>query len=85
MSTVKVTVELSPWMADHLAVLADPADPANPDLASVLVKLADHAQQGVYRPGAWERDWLCQAFGYEWLDRVEPDPASTCGHVRPRR
>lgn len=43
----------------------------------VLEQLADHAQQGVYRPGAWERDWLCQVFSDEFLDRLEPgDPYS---------
>ena len=41
----------------------------------VLLELADHAQQGVYRPGAWERGWLCQAFGDDWTEYLEPgDP-----------
>jgi hypothetical protein len=69
---VQVTITLSAEHARHLAVLADPeSGPAG--VALVLATLADHAQQGVYRPGAWERDWLIQVFGDEWLTRVEPD------------
>lgn len=56
----------------------------------VVVKLIDHAQQGVYRPGAWERDWLIQAFGDDWTEYLEPgDPygRANCEHIfrRPRR
>jgi hypothetical protein len=54
------------------------------DVAGVLEELADHAQQAVYRPGAWEREWLCQAFGYEWLDYLEPDPQAPDIYQRPR-
>jgi hypothetical protein len=71
MSDVTVTVLLPAEVARRLAVLAHP-DALEP-AAAVLVILADHAQQGVYRPGAWERDWLIQVFGDEWLDRLEPD------------
>jgi hypothetical protein len=56
----------------------------------VIERLADHAQQGVYRPGAWEREWLRQAFGDEWTMYLEPgDPygRSDCEHIfqRPKR
>lgn len=56
----------------------------------VVLKLIDHAQQGVYRPGAWERDWLMQAFGDDWAAYLEPgDPYGRvdCAHIfqRPRR
>ncbi len=56
----------------------------------VVGTLIDHAQQGVYRPGAWERRWLCQAFGDEWLARLEPgDPYGRDGNGsmfnRPRK
>jgi hypothetical protein len=44
-----------------------------PDLEAVIFELLDHAQQGVYRPGAWEHAWICQAFGEGWLANVEPD------------
>ena len=31
--------------------------------------------QGVYRPGSWERPWLTQAFGEDFLAKLEPgDP-----------
>ena len=56
----------------------------------VVLELIDHAQQGVYRPGAWERDWLIQAFGNGWTEYLEPgDPygRANCEHIfrRPRR
>jgi hypothetical protein len=56
----------------------------------VVLCLIDHAQQGVYRPGAWERDWLCQAFGRGWTSYLEPgDPYGRDGgeHIfqRPKR
>jgi hypothetical protein len=70
---VTITVQLPRDWVRNLRTLVDPASGLD-DVAAVLVELADHAQQGVYRPGAWEREWLCQAFGYGWLERVEPDP-----------
>lgn len=43
--------------------------------ARVLLQLADHAHQGVYRNGAWEQQWVVQAFGDGWLECTEPgDP-----------
>jgi hypothetical protein len=71
-SEVEVTVTLPAEVAQRLAVLSPDSVSAEP-VAEVLAMLADHAQQGVYRPGAWERDWIMQAFGDEWLTRVEPD------------
>jgi hypothetical protein len=62
----RLIVELSARTVDLLRVLGDPTE--------VLQRLADHAQQGVYRPGAWERDWIVQAFGDEFLDLLEQDP-----------
>ncbi len=62
----RITVELDGRAVDRLRVLGDPAE--------VLARLADHAQQGVYRPGAWERGWIVQAFGDEFLDLLEQDP-----------
>ncbi|HXM54678.1 MAG TPA: hypothetical protein VOB72_04750 [Candidatus Dormibacteraeota bacterium] len=70
---VSITVWLPEAWARNLGPLVDPERGLD-DVAAVLAELADHAQQGVYRPGAWEREWLCQALGYDWLDRVEPDP-----------
>lgn len=43
-------------------------------LDDVIHGLIDHAQQGVLRPGAWERGWLAQAFGLDFLSKLEADP-----------
>ena len=75
-TAVTVTLELSKRVADLLAVLTI-GEYAPEDLRGVLLELIDHAQQGVYRPGAWERGWLMQAFGDEWLSGLEPDTERT--------
>jgi hypothetical protein len=80
---VSITVQLPEEWARNLEALVDPASGLD-DVAAVLVELADHAQQGVYRPGAWEREWLCRAFGYGWLERLEPDPEHPDIFERPR-
>lgn len=67
-AVASVTVELSARTAELLRVLGDPAE--------VLEQLADHAQQGVYRPSAWEREWLVQAFGPMFVDKLETDPGA---------
>lgn len=74
---VAVTLTVSPVVAELLAVLddGDVNDPIEVQVRRVLRRLADHAQQGVYRPGAWERNWLAQVFGDEFLARLCPgDP-----------
>lgn len=68
----EITILISDEDAARLAVLLDP-EQGMVKLEDVVAELADHAQQGVYRPGAWERGWLCQAFGDDWLARVVPD------------
>ena len=76
MPEIKITV--SDEVAERLAVLTGPslltdtatvADAARDALAVMI----DHAQQGVYRPGAWERNIVCAIFGDDWLERLEPD------------
>ena len=74
--TVSVTLELSQRVADLLTCLTR-GQFAPQDLRGVLMELIDHAQQGVYRPGAWERPWLEQAFGYDWQAGLEPDTDDT--------
>lgn len=71
-----LTVELSPSQLKLLQVLGDPV--------AILAELVDHVVQGVERPGAWERQWLCQALGYDWLERLEQDP-DCAWHVRPKK
>ena len=70
---MKVTINLSARVAALLAALDERGD-----VKSVIDKLIDHAQQGVYRPGAWERDWIVQAFGDEFEARLETDPETPC-------
>jgi hypothetical protein len=80
---VTIAVTVPPWVAERLSALIDPGQ-GLADLPAVVGRLLDHVQQGVYRRGAWEREWLCQAFGDRWLERMEPDPGSPY-HDRPRR
>lgn len=74
--SVQIKLEVTDVVAGLLAVLhpSETLDP-NTKVQQVIERLIDHAQQGVYRPGAWERDWLRQAFSSEFEDRLEPgDP-----------
>jgi hypothetical protein len=70
---MNLSLEISPKVAALLAVLHDGQLTGEAAVGDVLRKLIDHAQQGVYRPGAWEREWICQAFGDEWLAQMRPD------------
>ena len=68
-----ITVKISDIDYRLLSVLCDGG--AFTSVEEIVLNLIDHAQQGVYRPGAWERMWLCQAFGDDWLDKLKPgDP-----------
>jgi hypothetical protein len=59
----------------HAKAHAPRAETLEQRCARVLLQLADHAQQGVYQNGAWERKSVVQAFGDGWLERTEPgDP-----------
>lgn len=72
---VIVTVPLHPRVAALLSVLIGP-DTGITDLQGVLLEIVDHVQQGVYRPGSWERGWLEQALGSDWQVRLEDDPGT---------
>lgn len=75
MAEKTIRVKVSPVVFDLLRVLGNDEI----DVKGVIERLIDHAQQGVYRPGAWEREWVCQAFGHDWIDNlVAGDP-----HGRP--
>jgi len=85
----RITIELGEIQYRLLEVLTH-GDGAPDSVDGVVAQLLDHAQQGVYRPGAWERAWLCQAFGSEWTRYLEPgDPWGRAGgerlFERPRR
>ncbi|SRR6266511_1638084 len=73
----KITVEVSEVHFRLLSVLCDTWCETVED---VIAKLINHAQQGVYRPGAWERMWLTQAFGDDWTEKLVPgDPYGQSG------
>ena len=80
---VTVTLTLRAETAELLSVLGR-TEYGPGDLQGVLMQLVDHARQGVQRPGAWEREWLCSAFGYDWPDLLECDP-EVRHHDRVRR
>ncbi len=85
----RITIDMDDTVAALLEVLTH-GEYAPQSVEDVVSKLIDHAQQGVYRPGAWERDWLRQAFGDDWTEYLEPgDPygRENCEHIfrRPRR
>ena len=70
----KLIVEVDDVVYSLLEVLARGPSGLG-SVEGVVHELIDHAQQGVYRPGAWERDWLTQAFGSEFVHLLEPgDP-----------
>ena len=69
---MKITIEVSEVVYGFLEVLAKAEEATVEDVVGELV---DHAQQGVYRPGAWERQWLMQVFGEDFTRYLEPgDP-----------
>jgi hypothetical protein len=64
---MKITLNIPPIRVALLATLDESGS-----VKAVVEKLIDHAQQGVYRPGAWEREWLIQAFGDDFISKLEP-------------
>jgi hypothetical protein len=85
----KITIELDEIPYQLLQVLTCGLY-APQSVEDVVGRLIDQAQQGVYRPGAWERDWLYLAFGDQWTAYLEPgDPygRANCENIfqRPKR
>ena len=75
----RITIEIEDIGYGLLEVLTR-GSYAPASVEGVVAQLIDHAQQGVYRPGAWERDWLRQAFGGDWTQYLEPgDPYGRSG------
>ena len=62
----KITIEVSDTVYSLLEVLLEDGN-----VEQVVTLLVDHAQQGVYRPGAWEREWIVSAFGPDFMERLE--------------
>ncbi len=84
-----ITVEVDATVYGLLQVLTK-GQHAPKTVEDVVLQLIDHAQQGVYRPGAWERNWLISAFADDWIEHLEPgDPygSPNCDHIfqRPKR
>jgi hypothetical protein len=70
----RITIEVSDTVYQLLKVLGN-ADGGGYTVKDVVETLVDHAQQGVYRPGAWERDWIERVFSEGWQEHLEPgDP-----------
>jgi hypothetical protein len=89
LKTKRITIQLSAVDYSLLQVLTC-GEYAPQSVEEVVDKLLDHVRQGVYRPGAWERGWLCQAFGDDWTEYLEPgDPygRANCESIfqRPKR
>lgn len=61
----KITIDLNDDIAAYLNLL----EPSGVEAA--LARLAHSAADGIRRPGAWEREWLSQAFPEnEFMGRV---------------
>jgi hypothetical protein len=74
---MRLILDLDDKVLERLNVLGSPIE--------VLVTLADHAQQGVYRPASWERNWLAAVYPIEdWEHKVERDPENPY-FERPKR
>jgi hypothetical protein len=71
MPTKQVTIELTEATYALLAVLSPTGN-----VADVLGTLADHAADGLSRPGAWERDWVSRVPWEveDWEELLTVDP-----------
>jgi hypothetical protein len=65
---VKLTLDLSESTLRLLEVVG------NGHAETALLALVERATQGVTRPGCWERAWVRQVFGDEWIEQMEEDP-----------
>lgn len=84
--TVRLEVEIPEAWVELLQVFVGEEDEdwalcAN--LEAVIARVLDHVQQGVYRPGSWERAWICQVFGDGWVSKMRVDPKNHL-YERPR-
>lgn len=77
MNMKEITLSISERDYELLEVLTRDPHSYCKTVEDVISELIDHAQQGVYRPGSWERPWLTQAFGDDWVEYMEPDPDQT--------
>lgn len=71
-------IELPDEMWERLDRLASGMPYDDQTVETLVTHLLDHVQQGLYRSGAWERQWLIQCVGEDAvLDayRQDDDPA----------
>ena len=69
---ITLTMALSP---DDFALLEVLGTPISMPADLVAKTLALYAIDGVRRPGSWERGWVKQAFGDDFVQLLEVDPA----------
>jgi len=62
--TTEIPVALTPAQLDALQTIAEAVEWLDGP-ADVLQVLADHVEQGLRRPGSWERPWLLSVFPLE--------------------
>ena len=67
---MKIEIEISEDNAVKLATLCAQGT-LRERVSFVLLELVEHTQQGVQREGAWEREWVEQAFGTDFAKRLE--------------
>ncbi len=65
---MKITLELPEDTLRLLEIVG------NGHAEAALLELVERATQGVTRPGCWERAWLRQVFGDDWIQLLEEDP-----------
>ena len=86
MTDVQITVSLYPSVLASLEHLARSLARTYPGMtaAGVLAELAERVDDGVRRPGSWERDWLRHAFPLDALEAAEQsDPAAPWRSIVP--
>lgn len=89
MKEAQITVSLSPDVLASLEHLARSLGgthgfPVKMSAAEILAELAARVDDGVRRPGAWERSWLRSAFPLDALEESErPDPAAPWRSIVP--
>lgn len=74
MNSKALVIKVSKIEYDLLAALINPEFGLK-CVEDVIEHLISNVHAGVYRPGSWERPWLCQAFGDDFTKNLEPgDP-----------
>lgn len=63
---MNITITIDDDTAKCLSYLND-----DHDVEQTIMRLIDHAHQGIYRPGSWERGWLEQVFFDEVVEGAE--------------